>query len=71
MFTVRSRILAFLYRVVNYLIFFVTFFYDLGFVSNLIVMESINLGTSATFTNALLFFIALSSALLQKQVSRI
>jgi methanethiol S-methyltransferase len=57
-----SRIIAFLYGLVSYAVFFVAFLYALGFVSGLVVPKTIDTGAAAPFTQALLIDLLLMSA---------
>jgi protein-S-isoprenylcysteine O-methyltransferase Ste14 len=54
-----SRIAAFLYGVVSYLVFFATFLYAIGFLGNFVVPKSIDSGREAPFVYALAINVAL------------
>jgi protein-S-isoprenylcysteine O-methyltransferase Ste14 len=56
-----SRFIAFLYGLVSYVIFFVTFLYALGFVEGLVVPKTIDSGAAGSVTDALVANILLMS----------
>ena len=56
-----GRIIAFLYGIVSYVIFFVTFLYAIGFVDDLFVPKTIDSGIAAPFTEALIVNLLLMS----------
>jgi protein-S-isoprenylcysteine O-methyltransferase Ste14 len=54
-----SRVIAFIFGVVSYLIFFGTFLYAIGFVGNIVVPKSIDSGNEASTTTALVINVIL------------
>ena len=56
-----GRVLAFLYGVASYLVFFVTFLYAVGFVDGLVVPKTIDTGPAAPLTEALVINLLLMS----------
>src|SRR5580704_15507759 len=58
---VFGRIIAFLYGVVSYVVFFVTFLYAIGFVSGLVVPKTIDSGVVVPMAEALIVNLLLMS----------
>ncbi|MEP6922113.1 MAG: methanethiol S-methyltransferase [bacterium] len=56
-----ARVVAFLYGIICYLIFFVTFLYAIGFVGNIVVPKSIDTGARVPLAEALIVDIILLS----------
>lgn len=54
-----GKLIIFVYGVISYLVFFVTFLYAIGFVGNLIVPKTIDAGINDTFGKALFINILL------------
>jgi protein-S-isoprenylcysteine O-methyltransferase Ste14 len=60
--TPMGRFIAFLYGLASYFVFFVTFLYAIGFVSDLVVPKTIDSGTIVPITEALVVNMLLMSA---------
>jgi len=58
---VIGRVIAFLYGIVAYVVFFVTFLYAIGFVENLVVAKTIDGGTAGPTAQALIVNLVLMS----------
>jgi protein-S-isoprenylcysteine O-methyltransferase Ste14 len=56
-----SRVMAFLYGIASYVVFFVTFLYAIGFVSGLVVPKTIDTGTAVPMTEAFIVNLLLMS----------
>jgi len=56
-----GRLIAFLYGVASYVVFFVTFLYAIGFVSGIVVPKTIDTGTVVSATEAVIVNILLMS----------
>jgi protein-S-isoprenylcysteine O-methyltransferase Ste14 len=56
-----NRLIAFLYGLISYAVFLVTFLYAIGFVSDLLVLKTIDDGTSASTSAAVVINIVLMS----------
>ncbi|MGY4362664.1 protein-S-isoprenylcysteine O-methyltransferase Ste14 [Bradyrhizobium sp. i1.7.7] len=53
-----GRLIAFLYGLISYAVFFVTFLYAIGFVSDLVVPKAIDDGTSTSTLASLVIDVA-------------
>src|ERR1700677_4134243 len=58
---VIGRILAFLYGIMAYVVFFVTFLYAIGFVEDLVVPKTIDSGSAGPVAQALIVNLVLMS----------
>jgi protein-S-isoprenylcysteine O-methyltransferase Ste14 len=56
-----SRLMAFLYGIASYVVFFATFLYAIGFVSGLLVPKTIDTGTAVPLTEAFIVNLLLMS----------
>src|SRR5258708_3343929 len=56
-----GRVIAFLYGLISYVVFFVTFLYAINFVSGLIVPKTIDTGTVVPIAEALIVDLLLMS----------
>ena len=56
-----GRLIAFLYGALCYAFFFITFLYAIGFVENLLVPQTIDVGPEAPVTEALIVNLILMS----------